>query len=305
MEENLLFSNRRCNDFLNEEDILKSGLIKLLNGNISFNGEGVRLFKFFEKFTEEIAREMECEEKKYPLLLPNEVLEKARYLYKYSHHCILCEEVDADIKKISDKLSDTNFITINDVISSGVKHADYSLSPSACYHTYLDYENQILDTPIKISFQQNVCRNEGDKIKTDSFGRFTCYNIRELVFIGSEEYVRKNLSMAEELIKRKFIEMNFSFDIEKASDSFALPESEIVERMQLARDVKHEIRTHYSNGKSLAVASINYHDESFSKPFKICVNNTKKTVSGCIGFGIERLVLTYLSQFGSKLIKNN
>ncbi len=49
--------------------------------------------------------------------------------------------------------------------------------------------------------------------------------------------------------------------------------------------------------EEMAVASFNLHGFNFTRPFGISVNGTE-TVTGCVGFGLERMVLAFLSQFG-------
>ena len=49
--------------------------------------------------------------------------------------------------------------------------------------------------------------------------------------------------------------------------------------------------------EKLAVASFNLHGFNFTRSFRISVNGTE-TVTGCVGFGLERMVLAFLSQYG-------
>ena len=91
--------------------------------------------------------------------------------------------------------------------------------------------------------------------------------------------------------------MDLDFSIVRANDSFALPEERILEKLQLINDVKHEFRVSYSPQNDLAVGSVNYHEDTFTKPFNITLNG-EKIVSGCVGLGLERLSVAYLRQFG-------
>ncbi|MBW4085040.1 aminoacyl--tRNA ligase-related protein [Paenibacillus sp. S150] len=277
--------------YCSQAEILNSGVVKKLNHDVSFNLTGVYLFEAFQKTGKLIADKLGCQSKKYPLLLPVETLEKTNYLAKFSHQCIFCNEAAADeIPSPSASLANLR----------DVPHhlAQYVLSPSACYHMYPDYENSVLEDSLKVSFEQNVCRNEGEIKEEDSFGRLKSYNVREIVFIGEAEFVRQQLHQAEELIKEQFIELGLSFELSRAMDSFVFTQAKILERLQLLHDLKHEFRVHLDKGRSIAVASVNFHDQSFTKAFNISKKNVKQLVSGCVGIGIERMTLAYLAQFG-------
>ena len=51
----------------------------------------------------------------------------------------------------------------------------------------------------------------------------------------------------------------------------------------------------------LAAASFNFHGAAFTFPFNIRVRNVKNTLSGCIGYGLERWILSFLSQYGEDI----
>ncbi|WP_025691298.1 aminoacyl--tRNA ligase-related protein [Paenibacillus zanthoxyli] len=296
-ENKVIYSNKKDLTYCTQGEIYNSGFVKKINNDISFDKKGVYLFEAIRKVGKSIADKMGCEVKKYPLLLPVETIEKTNYLIKFSHHCIFCDELAIDQASIKKKFKSTN-ITVKKIREGYLNSAQYVLSPSACYHMYPEYENTVLENPLKISFEQNVCRNEGVVSEDTSFGRLKSYNIREIVFIGDPEYVRESLNRVEALIKDTLLELGLSFELVKATDSFVMAEAKLLERIQMLQDLKHEFRVYFDKERSMAVASINYHDQSFTKAFNISMKQTQQVVSGCVGIGIERVVLAYLAQFG-------
>lgn len=289
-----LFENRVDKSYVSQEKLLEDGYIKMMNGDVCFNEKSVKYYEMFEKMGKEIAAEMKCMKKKYPLLLPVDTLNKTNYVAKFSHHCIFCDEVDEKkMMQYKEKKETMNAYNIRD---SFTKKSTYLLSPSACYHTYFDYENTSLNENLSISFQQNVCRTENQYIEND-YGRLRSYHIREFVYIGTEKFVRESLAKTEQFIKDRLIGLNLDFSIARANDSFAFPEEKLLEKIQLLNDVKHEFRVSYSENQDLAVGSVNYHENTFTSPFNITLNG-ENIVSGCVGLGIERLALAYLRQLG-------
>jgi seryl-tRNA synthetase len=68
---------------------------------------------------------------------------------------------------------------------------------------------------------------------------------------------------------------------------------------QLAFDLKFEIRANlpYSQG-SIAAGSFNYHQDFFGKSFDIRDASGAPVHTGCVGYGLERLVLSFVAHHG-------
>jgi seryl-tRNA synthetase len=48
---------------------------------------------------------------------------------------------------------------------------------------------------------------------------------------------------------------------------------------------------------TISTASFNLHGKAFTDPFNISVKNCKDTVTGCIGFGLQRWLTAFISQY--------
>lgn len=295
---NLIEDNYKPVNYTDIVDIYKTGIIKRMQDNIIINGSAYDFYNELCSRLENIAyKQLGCIQKKYPLLLPKNVIRTTKYSTKFPQHCIFCTDVGNNFEEFHNtKISDS--LTVEDYQNKYMSQGEYVLSPSACYHVYEDYKGFEFEQNVSFSFIQNVCRNEGE---IDSIGnpcRLKSYNVREFVFIGSDDYVRNMLKKTEALISSMIKDLGLAFCVAKASDSFIMPTAEIMKKMQLISDVKHEFRVGITEDKTVAVGSVNYHGDSFMFPFSIYVKGNEKNVSGCVGIGIERLLLAYFMQKG-------
>lgn len=294
-KESIVFSQERLNEYyIAPETIYESGLVKNMGlGLVGLNKESVALFDYFDAQFSEIARRLSCEEKKYPVLLPMETYKKTGYLKKSPQYSIFCCEPEENIRNLKG-------IDAANSILEMLKDPTSALSPSACFHVYEDIEGSELSSPVAITLKQDVFRNEG-RFNYEEFGRLKSYTVREIVFIGNEAYVKAQLSEAQDMIIQFLHTIGVSSSIVSSSDAFIVPELQKIKEIQLNEKSKYEVRVNVNEEDSLACASLNFHGISFSKPFQFGLAEEKHTVSGCIGFGLERWVLAFLSQYGCEM----
>jgi len=269
-------------------------IITLEEGEIALQGKAVLLFDFFDSVFETIATNLGAHKQRYPVLLSIHTIKKTGYFRRTPQYSIFCSNPVEEFEKLS-KMSKDEFC--DEEIDLILEKPRYSLSPSACFHTYERYKNQTLDECMTVTFNQSVFRNEG-RLNWSEFGRLRDYHVREIVFFGDQKFVENS---REEYLKEveKIIEnLNLNADILIASDAFILPKMEKFKLIQLKEKSKYELRLYYDDEQSLAAASFNLHGTAFTKPFNIKIKNVESPVTGCIGFGIERWVLGFLAQYG-------
>lgn len=281
--------------FYSYDEIYDSALVhKFENGQIALINQAKKLFEFFDSSFAEIARSFGAVEKLYPALLPVDAYQETGYLKTSPQYSIFCSSPHEDI----DLLVDINKKVIKKEMHESLNEPKFGLSPSACFHTYIEYRNQILENNTVVTFNQNVFRNEG-RFCWDDYGRLMDYHVREIVLVGTEKFVvdtRK--AILEET--RKFVKKVGLFgEISTASDPFVIPTMQKYKKLQMQEKSKYELKLRCSDEKKVACASFNFHGESFTHPFNIRVKDEVLTVTGCVGFGIERWVLAYLAQFGT------
>ena len=240
-------------------------------GEIGFSEKMGILRDVLDEEFRQMALSVDAKEEFYPVLLQRKSLEKTGYLKHFPGYCLFCSSLHSEAK--------------------------YVLSPSACFHVYEHYENCTLPRMKTITLRQNVFREECDKGWME-YGRLRDYTIREIVFIGNQEYVEKQrqitMDKAKELVEKLGLEYQFAL----ATDAFMAPEMKRFKTIQLLKKSKYELLLSYEGEQRLAVASFNLHENAYTSPFHIDVQDVSQTVTGCVGFGLERWVLEFVRQFG-------
>lgn len=263
------------------------------NGMLGLNNQSVFLYDFFEKKFEKIALELGARKKRYPVLLNIDKYKRTGYLKNSPQYAMFCcdavEEMGV-LEKLNDKIG-------TDELREAVNIPQFALSPSACFHVYVEQENKVLDTNRIYTFTQNVFRNEG-RLNYNDLGRLRDYHVREVVFIGDENFVEEARKKMMDKVTELVGNLNLFGEMVIASDPFVLPKMQKFKIMQLMDACKYELRLNCSEDKQLSAASFNLHGTAFTYPFNIGVKGVDRPVTGCVGFGLERWVIAFLSQYG-------
>jgi seryl-tRNA synthetase len=290
--EEVIYENKQDISFTPHSEILRSEYIhKYADGVFSFTGDILKLFKYFSSSFLNLALKLNSYEKLYPTLLPVEFFKKTSYIKSSPQHVMFCCDIIEGYEFISNIASHLDADCLKDDLSMAL----FTLSPAACFHSYIEYENRRIDRSFTLTFEQKVFRNEG-RFNWDGFGRLRDYTVREIVFFGDDEYVRQQRKRAMDLSVSLLQAFNLNGQLISSSDPFIIPEMQRYKKVQVAENSKYELKLS-TGADNLACASFNLHGGSFTKPFDIHVNDFK-TVSGCVGFGIERWVLAFLAQHG-------
>jgi len=213
-----------------------------------------------------------------PAMIEGDVLEKCGYFESFPDQISVVGSIDDD--KIPDIM---NGMKIDKTCIN--LHNRY-LTPSACLHIYPMYtgkevtENEIVTTKARVY----RCEKSGFEDMT----RLWDFSVREIVFIGERDFVKQQL----EFMKNKSLEfakkITDKAEVFGAHDHFYKGrENAMKARIQKRNEQKFELRIPIGE-RDVSVASFNFHNEHFSKPFGF--DNNNKIVSGCVGFGMERWV---------------
>lgn len=222
-----------------------------------------------------------------PAMLDLDVLKRCNYLESFPHHLSIVSTIKEDRLGA---VSQSKDFTLEDVsITKKV------LTPAACLHIYPMLEGQEITQKI-ITTKARVYRYEGNRY--DEVGRLWDYTVREIVFVGSHEYVRDMLAKMQEQVLAYGQTITKNAKLIPSSDVFYENRRNTVKKkLQVANDKKFELIIPI-DGKDVAVASFNFHGNHFSMPFHFDNKNT--IVTGCVGFGLERWLLAKLFYKGGK-----
>ena len=270
-----------------------SDVIDFGNGQIGFGEKGKFLLEYLDSLFADIAFSLNAEEKLYPVMLSVKEYSMTGYLRKTPQYAIFCSPV----KDSMEDLELTDSAIQEGSVRNIVKEPAYALSPSACFHTYMEYRNRTIPHEKVVTFRQNVFRNEG-RLNYSEIGRLCDYHVREIVMIGSNDFVveirDKIMDAAIEIMKK----LELKGDITLASDSFVIPKMQIYRKIQRIDKSKYEMHLYVKEDKTISTASFNLHGRAFTDPFHISVAGCEDTVTACVGFGLQRWVLAFFAQYG-------
>lgn len=174
------------------------------------------------------------------------------------------------------------------------------LNPAACFPCYPTLTGKTFTNGAAYTWLGRVFRYESRNI--NGLDRLYEFNVRELVFVGNEDYVRACRLKALPIIEELAALIDIDCKVQTATDPFFATVSAAKKFWQAAQEVKNEIKIPAlgSDGevKQLACGSINLHGNFFGKRFDIRDASGEPVQTGCVGLGIERWVLAAFTQHG-------
>lgn len=277
-------------------DFYRDGFIKKNSGGfVLLEGDAVILYEFFDNEFRKIAEKLDAKEERYPILLGIDTMKDTGYYRRSPQYTMFCSDVTEDFEDL-EKMSNASFVDKN--LDEVIQIPSFSLSPSACFHVYEKYRGQTMPQNSVITLNQSVFRNEG-RLNWEEFGRLRDYHVREIVFLGTQEFVEQTRENIREEVMTFIRKMNMDAYITVAADAFIMPKMIKYKKYQKMEKSKYEVRVSYDKDHTLAAASLNLHGTAFTSPFHIKVKGVDNPVSGCVGFGIERWILVFLAQYGT------
>ena len=171
------------------------------------------------------------------------------------------------------------------------------LAPSMCFHWYAWLRDSRDVEPMSITAVGKCFRYESGNLKT--LERLWDFSMREIIFVGPKEYVLAQRQKAIDETVTLFDEWGLAYEIRSATDPFFIEEYSSQANFQSAFDLKFEACVDLPyRGDTLAAGSFNYHQDFFGRSFNIRAANGEAVHTSCVGFGLERLVLAFLAQYG-------
>lgn len=248
-----------------------------MNEYVCYEGENLRLFNMLDKKFLSFLEGYEYENYHIPGMISENSLKKCGYIDSFPQQLsVLAHVKNTEIEKV---------LSSGEILDQNIQIEKMYMSPSACLHFYPLLENQIINEKIMTTLTQ-VYRYEDGKFNSKS--RLWEFNVREIVFVGNSHYVSQMLDMMVQKALRFAQELDSKAYIKEANDLFyPSRRNELKGLIQKKNKLKRELIMHIGK-KEVAVASFNSHSNHFSKPFKF--DGDGSTVSGCVGFGMERWI---------------
>lgn len=242
---------------------------------MSYTEKDVEARKKLEKELLGFANDYILKEWEIPALIGGNILKKCGYFRSMPHQLTSVGFIKEN--------AIGQVIAENDISSNDVSKSEYYLTPAACIHLYPmlekeQLENVVITTHARVYRYENAQFEKGQRLWDFAVREFVAVGIPGFVHTFLKDFQNKSL----ELCKKLGIEAKLS-----ASNDHFYPtkENSLMQKIQKANNLKIELIAD-SGEKPLAIASYNYHNYHFSKPFHFDKN--EKVVTGCVGFGLDR-----------------
>ena len=293
--------SRAIQDDLYTQLVERGIAAELGEGQICVGEPFITLMNYFDARLRRIALEvLPGQEYQYPTLIPTAVLDRCGYFNSFPQFLLFVTRLHSDIDVYQAFLE--SYKQTGDVRAFALdscRNLDYCLPPTMCFHTYHHFRDRQLgvDQNLVVTARGKSFRFESRYAHT--LERLWDFTIREIVFIGSRDFV---LTSRETFMQHCFAlmdELQLSGHCEVANDPF-FGNQETAARIwaQKVLELKYELRLKVAAERTIAVGSFNVHEEFFGQNFNIRSDAESWVRTGCVGFGLERLVYAFLCQYG-------
>ena len=259
-----------------------------------------RLIAWFEGRFLELADSFEAVPYRFPTLIPARYLERVDYFSAFPHSLTFATHLRTDLDAIDHFAQSATCDEGGELNASPDSFAPVRalLSPAVCYHLYFSLADQPLPGGRIVATAVGNCfRHEAINLTT--LERLWNFTMREVIFVGSKEFVLDNRETARQRMARFFEGIGLAYRVESANDPFFIGEFRKQVAFQSAFQLKYEIRARLPfKDSTLAVGSYNYHQDFFGRRLKITLPDGSPAHTGCVAFGLERMAYAFMAQFG-------
>ena len=259
-----------------------------------------RLISYFETRFLELARAFGADPYRFPTLIPACYLERVNYFQAFPHSLSFVTHLREDLDTI-DHFAQTAACGEDGSLSTesgSFAPIQSLLSPAVCYHLYFSLADKPLpEGKVTATAVGNCFRYES--INLASLERLWNFTMREVIFVGTKDFVLDNRDAARKYMSRVFEEIGLAYQVESANDPFFIGEFRKQAAFQSAFQLKYEIRARLPfEDATLAVGSYNYHQDFFGRNLNMTLPDGSPAHTGCVAFGLERMAYAFLAQYG-------
>lgn len=305
IEQDLVFHNDveiRYRDDPQPELERRRDVIPIQPGFFSFQGDMLRVLQALNLSVQKMGEEVDAIEQEHPAVWPVRLFKMIDYFRDFPQQMILCAplkddfEVRAEFSKNFGKEADFDSVPMG----THMADATFGLQPAVCDCCYYTLEGA---RDLKDSFYtttNRVFRNE--RSATNQLDRLTNFTVRDIMFVGREEYVLEARQLMIERLSKFLVSLGINAKIETANDPFFANESAMKSVFQNTHRLKYELLAYIPHlDREIATGSINLHTDFFGRAFDIESAEGAVAHSGCIGVGMERMTYALFCQHGPDL----
>jgi seryl-tRNA synthetase len=286
------------------DELVARGWVRQIGvGHVALSGPALKLFEMIDILArEKYNAAFSPEAMHFPAMVPGDILAKCGYFDSHPNNVSFISHLknDFDIIETFRKKYGSGE-TMEGLAVSAIATPCNCLNPAACLPSYFTFQDCHLEKNKTISWMGRVFRYESTNV--GGLERLWEYNVREIVFLGDTEFVTKRKTQAASIVADIFHELDLEYIIMTATDPFFATVASIRKFWQKSTEAKYEIKLTIAEDKNgekqkIAAGSINDHNTLFGKRFNIKSVNGEFAASGCVGLGIERILLACFSQHG-------
>ncbi len=281
-------------------ELLASGQVAQESDGVFILGPLVTgLVEYFERRFVELADSFAARPYRFPTLISARFLDRVGYFRAFPHSLSFATHLRSDLDTI-DEFAQNAAYQDHGLNTPMEKFAPVEtlLSPAVCYHLYYALADKPLPGgKLAATAVGNCFRYESSNLV--SLERLWNFTMREVIFVGSKDYVLEQREIARQRMAPVFEELGLAYRVESANDPFFVGEFRRQATFQSAFQLKFEIRARlpFRDG-TLAVGSYNYHQDFFGKHMNISLPDGSAAHTGCVAFGLERMAFAFLAQYG-------
>ena len=282
------------------ETLIDQGAIRQSSAGVfNYGGTFLAAMRSVDALISNFAQSLGAVEEAYPSTVPTTSLVRAGYLKSFPHHALLVAPIQYNRHSIeAAQTLDLSAGENRSQFVSQLGNPSCALAPTVCHHTFNARKDSKISKSETIT-AENLChRFEAENV--NSLERLMTFRMREIVFFGSAEHIRNMLDTCFDWFQKLLIQLDVSFRATTANDPFFGNSSDSKRLFQTIGMLKREVHLHIpATDRWIAVASFNNHAESLVGAFAIHGEEGQDLQSGCVGFGIERLLYGLFCAFGT------
>ena len=278
--------------------LARQELFRYGSGRYGYGPLIVDLMARLERLCERYGTRIGARPQQFPSLIGADTLTTCSYVKSFPHSLNLVMHLRTELEDIKRFAATTTF-------TDGHLHVDKDclaqpetlLSPSVCFHCYQWLAGSQCREGHAFLAKGKCFRYESGNMS--GLERLWDFTMHETIFVGTKEYVLEHRAACLDFAKSVAEALDLDYRIETATDPFFIEDFATQAAFQTAFDLKFEfVATLPYREASLAVGSINYHQNFFGRAFRISDADGAPVHTVCLGFGLDRLALAVLAQHG-------
>ena len=282
------------------QELVEAGIIQETSKGIFLWREPVSLFLRFldDALVQRFAKSFHASEEKYPNVISAGELIKTNHLSSFPEHLNFVNNIRSELKLLDDAAEAARSPAGLQFISADIMENPKLIhNPSTCYHCYASRAGTTVKENKVVTALASCHRYEG--ANHQQIGRLMEFSLREVIFLGSPNFVRETREKCLRLIQIFADEWEFGGVLRSENDPFFTSDFETKAEHQRKMKMKYEYRASLcDDNEGLAVMSSNLHGLTFSKTFNL-EGKDWPVHTGCIGFGLERMAIALIAQHGT------